>query len=173
MDIADCYRVLGLTSMATAQEVKSSYRRLARQWHPDVNPNNQHAHDMFIRVTEAYKVLLAVAPSSSPVSNPPPSTQSSATASEPRTNPQPRSSAAQPNPYPTQKNTARSPQPSSQNPGSSSSYYRQAAAPQTSQPKTSQAGSGDRPDPSYEIKLRAYEQLQGFIYTSTFVRARI
>ncbi|NJN24180.1 MAG: J domain-containing protein [Acaryochloridaceae cyanobacterium RL_2_7] len=64
MDIADCYRVLGLTSVATAQEVKSSYRRLARQWHPDVNPNNQHAHDMFIRVTEAYKVLLTVTPAS-------------------------------------------------------------------------------------------------------------
>jgi tetratricopeptide (TPR) repeat protein len=61
MDIIECYRLLELTSTASLEEVKSSYRRLARQWHPDINPNNDHAHDQFIRVTAAYKVLLKVA----------------------------------------------------------------------------------------------------------------
>jgi tetratricopeptide (TPR) repeat protein len=61
MDIIECYRLLELTSTASLEEVKSSYRRLARQWHPDINPNNDHAHDQFIRVTAAYKVLIKVA----------------------------------------------------------------------------------------------------------------
>jgi tetratricopeptide (TPR) repeat protein len=61
MDIIECYRLLELTSTASLEEVKSSYRRLARQWHPDINPDNSHAHDHFIRVTTAYKVLINVA----------------------------------------------------------------------------------------------------------------
>merc|ERR1712117_496185 len=43
-------------------EVKASYRRLARIYHPDVNPKDQQAKDKFIAVTEAYKILLMVAP---------------------------------------------------------------------------------------------------------------
>ena len=63
MNIAECYRLLELSSTANLHEIKASYRRLARQWHPDVNPDNHQAHDMFIRVTQAYKVLLKVVPS--------------------------------------------------------------------------------------------------------------
>jgi tetratricopeptide (TPR) repeat protein len=61
MDIIECYRLLEITSTASLEEVKSSYRRLARQLHPDVNPHNDRAHDQFIRVTEAYKTLAKIA----------------------------------------------------------------------------------------------------------------
>ncbi len=62
MNIADYYRQLGLNLGATLGEVKSSYRRLARMYHPDVNPKDRQAKDKFIAVTEAYKILLRVAP---------------------------------------------------------------------------------------------------------------
>jgi curved DNA-binding protein CbpA len=61
MDIIECYRLLELTSAASLEDIKSSYRRLARRLHPDVNPNNTKAHDQFIRITEAYKVLGKIA----------------------------------------------------------------------------------------------------------------
>lgn len=58
MDLADCYRVLGLRTGASYEEVKLSYRRLARQYHPDSNPTNQQqAQEKFIQLTEAYKTL--------------------------------------------------------------------------------------------------------------------
>lgn len=62
MDIADYYRQLGLNLGASLGEVKASYRRLARQYHPDVNPDDRQAQDKFIAVTEAYKILVTVAP---------------------------------------------------------------------------------------------------------------
>ena len=40
MSVTDPYEVLGVTRDASADEIKSSYRRLARQYHPDVNPDN-------------------------------------------------------------------------------------------------------------------------------------
>ena len=61
MDIIECYRLLELTSAASLEDIKSSYRRLARRLHPDVNPNNTKAHDHFIRITEAYKILGKIA----------------------------------------------------------------------------------------------------------------
>jgi curved DNA-binding protein CbpA len=60
MDIIECYRLLELTSTASLEDVKSSYRRLARQLHPDVNPHNSKAQDQFIRITEAYKALIKI-----------------------------------------------------------------------------------------------------------------
>lgn len=62
MNLADCYRALGLREGASFAEVKASYRRLARQYHPDVNPNNQRAKDKFILLAEAYKRLSQVLP---------------------------------------------------------------------------------------------------------------
>ncbi|NEP41760.1 MAG: DnaJ domain-containing protein, partial [Okeania sp. SIO2H7] len=53
---------LGLHSGASLAEVKASYRKLARQFHPDVNPGDRQAQEKFIAVTEAYKLLVAVAP---------------------------------------------------------------------------------------------------------------
>lgn len=62
MNIVECYEQLGLKSGASLSEVKASYRRLARQYHPDVNPNNQQAQQKFMAVTEAYKTLLTLVP---------------------------------------------------------------------------------------------------------------
>jgi tetratricopeptide (TPR) repeat protein len=62
MDLGDCYRLLGLRSGAAFSDIKASYRRLAQQYHPDINPDDQKAKDKFIAVTEAYKMLLQVIP---------------------------------------------------------------------------------------------------------------
>ena len=62
MNLADCYRVLGLRTGAPFADIKASYRRLARQYHPDVNPNDQRAKDKFIQVAEAYKQLSQAVP---------------------------------------------------------------------------------------------------------------
>ena len=60
MNLADCYRVLGLRSDASFEDVKASYRRLARQYHPDTNPDDQQANDKFIEITSAYKFLVSM-----------------------------------------------------------------------------------------------------------------
>lgn len=63
--IVDELRVLGLRSNANFEDVKASYRRLARKYHPDMNPGDRDAEDKFIRVTQAYQVLLEAMPSES------------------------------------------------------------------------------------------------------------
>jgi curved DNA-binding protein CbpA len=60
MNIADCYRLLGLRTGASYEDIKASYRRLARQLHPDVNPGDYGAKEKFIQVTEAYRFLLSI-----------------------------------------------------------------------------------------------------------------
>lgn len=60
MDLADCYQLLGLKPGASFAEIKASYRRLARQYHPDINPDDQRSKDKFIALTEAYKLLVSV-----------------------------------------------------------------------------------------------------------------
>ncbi|MEH1940923.1 MAG: J domain-containing protein [Nostoc sp.] len=60
MDLGDCYRLLGLRSGASFADIKASYRRLAQQYHPDINPDDNKAKDKFIALTEAYKLLLTV-----------------------------------------------------------------------------------------------------------------
>lgn len=62
MDLLDCYRLLGLRSGASFPDIKSSYRRLAQQYHPDINPDDERAKEKFIALTEAYKLLLQVIP---------------------------------------------------------------------------------------------------------------
>jgi len=75
MNLADCYRLLGLMSGASTAEVKASYRRLARRYHPDVNSGDQFAQEKFIELTEAYKYLLSVVkPSGSEQMSTPPRT---------------------------------------------------------------------------------------------------
>jgi tetratricopeptide (TPR) repeat protein len=76
MDTVNYYRKLGLQSGASLQDVKASYRRLARVYHPDVNPDNLHAKEQFIAITEAYQYLLNIAPLA-PEKPPQPQTQPS------------------------------------------------------------------------------------------------
>lgn len=62
MNTVHCFRLLGLSSNAGLEEIKASYRRLARQYHPDFNQGNQQAQNHFIRLTEAYQFLKEVFP---------------------------------------------------------------------------------------------------------------
>jgi curved DNA-binding protein CbpA len=59
MNASDAYRFFGLDPSASHQEVKVAYRRLARQHHPDVNPqaNPQRIQEEFVRLTQAYQTL--------------------------------------------------------------------------------------------------------------------
>jgi molecular chaperone DnaJ len=53
----DYYEVLGVTRTSTEAEIKSAYRKLALQFHPDRNPNNPEAEEKFKECSEAYTVL--------------------------------------------------------------------------------------------------------------------
>jgi molecular chaperone DnaJ len=53
----DYYEILGVGKSAAAEEIKSSYRKLAMKYHPDRNPNDKTAEDKFKEAAEAYEVL--------------------------------------------------------------------------------------------------------------------
>src|SRR5215210_669197 len=57
MSKRDYYEVLGVSQTASEQEIKSAYRRLAVQFHPDKNPGDATAEDKFKEAAEAYTVL--------------------------------------------------------------------------------------------------------------------
>jgi molecular chaperone DnaJ len=54
----DLYAILGLTPEATPADIKRAYRRLARRYHPGINPGDRAAESMFQRVTEAFETLI-------------------------------------------------------------------------------------------------------------------
>ena len=51
------YRLLGVNENATEKEIKQAYRRLARKFHPDVNPGDKSAEAKFKEINTAYEVL--------------------------------------------------------------------------------------------------------------------
>src|SRR6202011_4631891 len=53
----DPYSVLGVDKKASAAEIKKAYRKLARQYHPDRNPDDAKAEERFKEVSEAHDVL--------------------------------------------------------------------------------------------------------------------
>src|ERR1700735_1927158 len=54
----DYYAILGVPKNAAAKDIKSAYRKLARKWHPDANPDNAKAsEEKFKDIQEAYEVL--------------------------------------------------------------------------------------------------------------------
>lgn len=57
MDFIDYYKILGVDKSASADDIKKAYRKLARKYHPDVNPNDKEAHRKFQQVNEANEVL--------------------------------------------------------------------------------------------------------------------
>ncbi|MFT3703277.1 MAG: J domain-containing protein [Agriterribacter sp.] len=57
MDYIDYYKVLGLEKNATQDDIKKAYRKLARQHHPDLNPNDKEANKKFQQINEANEVL--------------------------------------------------------------------------------------------------------------------
>ena len=58
-DTSNPYELLGVSVYATQSEIKRKYRKLARRYHPDINPEGI---DFFKRITEAYKEIVEKAP---------------------------------------------------------------------------------------------------------------
>lgn len=57
MTSLDYYKILGLTKTATAKDIKAAYRKLARKYHPDLNPKDKEAKKNFQQINEANEVL--------------------------------------------------------------------------------------------------------------------
>ncbi len=57
MAFIDYYKILGLTKSASEKDIKTAYRKLARKYHPDLNPNDKEAEKKFKEINEANEVL--------------------------------------------------------------------------------------------------------------------
>ena len=56
-DKRDYYEVMGVPKNAPEDEIKKAYRKLAKKYHPDLNPGDKEAEQKFKEVNEAYEVL--------------------------------------------------------------------------------------------------------------------
>src|SRR5215469_7809944 len=54
----DLYALLGLAPGASSSDIKRAYRRLARRYHPDINPGDKAAEALYRRISEAYETLV-------------------------------------------------------------------------------------------------------------------
>src|ERR1700749_3816758 len=57
MAFIDYYHILGIPKSATEKEIKAAFRKLARRYHPDLNPDNEAAKKKFQELNEANEVL--------------------------------------------------------------------------------------------------------------------
>ncbi|MEQ8225410.1 MAG: DnaJ domain-containing protein, partial [Candidatus Eremiobacterota bacterium] len=57
MKFKDYYKILSVDKKSDIKTIKNAYRKLARKYHPDVNPNDPHAEERFKEINEAYEVL--------------------------------------------------------------------------------------------------------------------
>ena len=57
MAFIDYYKILGISKNATESDIKKAYRKLARKYHPDLNPNDKQAEKKFKEINEANEVL--------------------------------------------------------------------------------------------------------------------
>jgi curved DNA-binding protein len=57
METKDYYKILGIDKKASADDIKKAYRKFARKYHPDVNPNDKTAENKFKELQEAYDIL--------------------------------------------------------------------------------------------------------------------
>src|SRR5690606_10630531 len=57
MEYIDYYKILGVSKDATEKEIRNAYRKLARKYHPDLNPNDESAKAKFQQINEAHEVL--------------------------------------------------------------------------------------------------------------------
>jgi curved DNA-binding protein CbpA len=158
MNLPDCYRLLGLRTGASLQDVKSSYRNLARLYHPDVNPGDPQAEEKFIRITEAYRFLLEVLSSDSspePTDSRPPSSTTPDIKIRVKRSPTQPTAAAEPSP---------------QSAHASGSRPRSSSKPRSpSSPKI--RISPDLSETDRKLKAHSYSQLQQLLKHHRFPRA--
>jgi curved DNA-binding protein CbpA len=166
MEIVDCYRLLGLRTGASYEDIKASYRRLARIYHPDANPDNQQqAKERFIQLTDAYRRLTNIVKPAA--SRPSASREADAKSTSPkpdlRSPGAPEGSVQRSKPSSTSSSTAAAKSPSAQS---------STAKPPPSSPNSPPVQfSPDLSTIDRRLKQNTYEQLQQALREQRFPRA--